>query len=274
MVGSLKRDESRRLYEGPNSSEPLCLECTNDSERAEGEVEVEVEEFSREDSTAKGQPKGSHENNKTLLRSTLRALSRKFSSAGGGDAGSKKKVCLICLENLDEEDFRTGEAISLECNCKGDITYRHKACAVKWAQVKGSTVCDICKAPIRNLPDIEQLPPPDLLEPLSPQDATTIYLTDENVPPALDLSFDFLRITWIATIVCVLFVQLDLQESLWIGSIVGLSYILMVKLFECCSNRIQRYRARASELSSSSEGDENAQRFNATAWYGIVSPPV
>lgn len=148
---------------------------------------------------------------------------------------------------------------------------KSKACAVKWAQVKGSTECDICKAPIRNLPDIEELPPPDLLEPLSPQDTTT-YLTEEAVPPALDLSFDFLRITWIATIVCVLFVQLDLQESLWIGSIVGLSYILMIKLIECCSNRIRSYRARASELSSSE--DENAQRFNATAWYGIVSPPV
>merc|ERR1712224_1146794 len=88
---------------------------------------------------------------------------------------------------------------------------------------------------------IEELPPPDLLEPLSPQDTTT-YLTEEAVPPALDLSFDFLRITWIATIVCVLFVQLDLQESLWIGSIVGLCYILMIKVIECCSNRVRRFR--------------------------------
>lgn len=250
------------------------------SQEEEEEVEVEVEvEVSRESCpssvAAKGQQAvptatGGENENQTLLGSTLRALSRKFSNSGG-DGGSKKKVCLICLENLEEEDFRTGEAISLQCNCKGDITYRHKACAVKWAQVKGSTECDICKAPIRNLPDIEELPPPDLLEPLSPQDTTT-YLTEEAVPPALDLSFDFLRITWIATIVCVLFVQLDLQESLWIGSIVGLSYILMIKLIECCSNRIRSYRARASELSSSE--DENAQRFNATAWYGIVSPPV
>ena len=78
------------------------------------------------------------------------------------------------------------------------------------------------------------LPPPELVEPTSPEEA--YYYAEDTVPPALDLSFDFLRITWISTIICVLFVQLDLQESLWIGSLVGALYVLMIKLITYCSN--------------------------------------
>ena len=77
------------------------------------------------------------------------------------------------------------------------------------------------------------MPEPDLYEPLTPQ----VYLSDEQVPPAIDLSFDFLRITWMATIVCVVFVDLDLQSSLTIGSLCGLCYVLVVKLVQGCSRR-------------------------------------
>ena len=56
------------------------------------------------------------------------------------------KHCVICLEQLDPE---SGDFIALECDCKGDIRLRHKSCAMKWASIKRSTVCDICKAPIR-----------------------------------------------------------------------------------------------------------------------------
>ena len=266
-------EEEDRLFEGQNStSEPRCELCVSHDD-------LEKQRSTLEDDSPPPSSANSHgKKSKTLLESTIRALSRKFSV---GDAGSKcdsKKVCLICLEELDEESFRNGEAIALECDCKGDSIYRHTACAVKWAQVKGSTICDICKAPIKNLPDIEHLPPPDLVEPMSPNAGHEITFTEvETVPPALDLSFDFLRITWIATIICVLFVQLDLQESLWIGSMVGLSYILMIKLIQCCSNRFRRYRntSDASGFGSASDTESSPQaRFNATAWYGIVTPPV
>lgn len=157
---------------------------------------------------------------------------------------------MICLEPLSEDDFASGEAIVLQCDCKGDTALRHRACAIKvrharthdahkahartqrlthrtlthslrthpqWAQVKGSTTCDICKRTIANLPsDLESLPPPELIEPLTPPGEESFpggLHGDSHVPPALDLSFDFLRITWIATIVCVLLIQLDLQES-------------------------------------------------------------
>ena len=46
---------------------------------------------------------------------------------------------------------QAGEAIQLECECRGDLALRHKSCAEKWARVKGDNVCDICKQPIKNL---------------------------------------------------------------------------------------------------------------------------
>ncbi len=62
-------------------------------------------------------------------------------------------VCLICLEPLTTEDYDKGEAIQLQCKCRGDLAMRHKTCAARWAGHKGDNVCDICKEPIQNLPE-------------------------------------------------------------------------------------------------------------------------
>jgi len=43
---------------------------------------------------------------------------------------------------------QSGEAISLDCQCRGDLALRHKACAIKWSRVKGDAVCDICKSQV------------------------------------------------------------------------------------------------------------------------------
>ena len=37
--------------------------------------------------------------------------------------------------------LQSGEAIQLECHCRGDVAMRHHACAVKWAHVKGDNIC-------------------------------------------------------------------------------------------------------------------------------------
>lgn len=57
--------------------------------------------------------------------------------------------------------LQAGEAIQLECECRGDLALRHHSCAVKWAHVKGDNICDICKQPIKNLPDITPRAPSD-----------------------------------------------------------------------------------------------------------------
>ena len=47
-----------------------------------------------------------------------------------------RQVCLICLDALEPEDFESGEAIVLECACRGELALRHRTCAEKWARVK------------------------------------------------------------------------------------------------------------------------------------------
>lgn len=44
-------------------------------------------------------------------------------------------VCLICLEPLTADDFESGEAMKLDCQCRGDMRLRHKTCASKWVDV-------------------------------------------------------------------------------------------------------------------------------------------
>jgi hypothetical protein len=46
------------------------------------------------------------------------------------------QVCLICLDALEPADFESGEAIVLECQCRGELALRHRTCAEKWARVK------------------------------------------------------------------------------------------------------------------------------------------
>ena len=141
-------------------------------------------------------------------------------------------------------------------------------------------ICDICKKPIRNLPDIESLPPPDLVEPLTPSMEPDTSFHGESVPPALDLSFDFLRITWIATIVCVLLVQLDLQESLWVGSICGVTYVLVTKVAQWVSGRVRSHR-EVHLLNQSDAGEfqffsppARTTSYTQATWYSVVAPPV
>ena len=61
-----------------------------------------------------------------------------------------------CPAASPQEEFINGAALRLECNCRGDLALRHRECIMKWVQVKGSNVCELCKAEIRNIP----APPP------------------------------------------------------------------------------------------------------------------
>ena len=64
-----------------------------------------------------------------------------------------------------QEEFVNGSALRLDCNCRGDLALRHRDCVMKWVQVKGSNVCELCKAEIRNIP----APPPRPAEADLPQ---------------------------------------------------------------------------------------------------------
>lgn len=49
--------------------------------------------------------------------------------------------------------------MALECQCRGELALRHRGCAIKWTRVKGDNICDICKAPITNLPQVSPRAP-------------------------------------------------------------------------------------------------------------------
>jgi hypothetical protein len=101
---------------------------------------------------------------------------------------------------------------------------------MKWVQVKGSNVCELCKAEIRNIP----APPPRPTEADLPQ-LDEAYFADPShihdfMPSSQDLVFDCIRVTWVAMIVSILFFEMSLGAALWTGLLAGFAYSIMVRL--------------------------------------------
>lgn len=145
-----------------------------------------------------------------------------------GTSSSGLPVCLICLEPLTPDDFESGEAMSLECECKGDMGLRHRSCAVKWVNVKGDLICDICHTPIGNLP----APPPrsDNADDALDDAANGRYVGATDV-------FDCIRMTWVVTIVCILFFEFNITRALLTGVVVALLYTFSCQFMRCMYTR-------------------------------------
>lgn len=156
------------------------------------------------------------------------ATTRVPSRAGSTVAGSLP-CCLICLDTLSPEEFDAGSAIAQACACKGDAALRHLRCAVQWSHVKRSTVCDVCRAPIANLPALPELPSDtgcgggsggtvataaagaDTWDPLSLGD-----------PPGLsDYIIDAVRVTWVTLVACIVFADMPVMRAFVVGGVVG-----------------------------------------------------
>lgn len=193
------------------------------------------------------------------------------SGSGGADKSSRASpgaVCLICLDALLPEDFESGKAISLECGCRGDLALRHKECAIKWSQVKddgrgGLPICELCKKPVQNLPELPVRPPEQ-------RDAENIAITIEEayfndpshfqqfVPSRADLVFDCIRVTWIAMIISILFFDASIEVALWTGLVAGAAYILMLRLlykqhFEAMRAYAEQHAAAAGQRQQHTE---------------------
>lgn len=155
-------------------------------------------------------------------------------------------TCLICLDQLTAGDFETGEAMYLACRCKGEVALRHRQCAEKWSRIKGNTICDVCKAPILNLPDVPPLPapppPPGMDDNRLMYQGAGLWGPFGDEPPAVaDYVFDCIRVTWVVLIVCILFFELSVSRAFVTGALVGCSYVaLTVSLASCRRLRRQR----------------------------------
>lgn len=162
-------------------------------------------------------------------------------SSGRGNAVevSSGAVCLICLDPLSPADFESGKAMSLECGCRGDLALRHRDCAIKWSQVKddgrgGLPICELCKKPVQNLPELPARPQEETDEDIG----ITIeeaYFSDPSqfqqfAPSRADIVFDCIRVTWIAMIISILFFNANIEVALWTGLVAGAAYIVMLRL--------------------------------------------
>lgn len=153
-------------------------------------------------------------------------------------------VCLICLDTLTQEEFISGEAIALECQCKGEVAYRHKKCAIKWSQVKGSTICDVCKHPITNLPPVAPRQQENGHDEMDGDDIDGLgqFMTEsvQEPPATADYVFDCVRVTWVTMIICVLFFELTVMRSFMVGAVVGLAYTIFNKTVQSAAQQARQ----------------------------------
>jgi hypothetical protein len=144
------------------------------------------------------------------------------------------------------------------CRCKGEVAMRHRNCAEKWSRIKGSTTCDVCKAPILNLPDVPPLPPPAGQLPgegglLGPAGDASLWSIDE--PPAVaDYIFDFIRVTWVVLVVCIFF-EVDVARSFVTGMLLGTVYVALAASWAAARRRGRRQRfANAAAVWAAGQG--------------------
>ncbi|KAH7438157.1 hypothetical protein KP509_04G002800 [Ceratopteris richardii] len=83
-----------------------------------------------------------------MEHSDLKEIALDNDGEEGEEIPEEEAVCRICFDILDEK----GEAMKLECACKGELALAHKNCALKWFGIKGNRTCDVCGQEVQNLP--------------------------------------------------------------------------------------------------------------------------
>ncbi|KAK9917471.1 hypothetical protein WJX75_004708 [Coccomyxa subellipsoidea] len=206
-----------------------------------------LEEVLDEGETGSGRANGGSPDSASAATHLLSLFGRRSSSIPRGGSPMKRSasgtqpMCLICLENLTAEDFECGEAMSLDCQCRGELALRHRTCAEKWSRVKGDRVCDVCKSIINNLPEV--MPPAPGTD--AGSDAGNSLFDDmddrnhthplhgafaaDQMPGSADIVFDCIRVTWVAMIICILFFEMNLATALWTGLVVGIAYTMFAR---------------------------------------------
>jgi hypothetical protein len=222
-TGVVNAAEFSRQSAGPSAADRQTEGASSSRQHEEGSPK----------SPCRGSPRSS-EDSQTATEAILGAIGR-LGSAALPRNPNLACTCLICLESLSQEEFENGEAIVLDCECRGEVAMRHRSCAEKWSRVKGNRTCDICKALVKNLPDV----PPQLPDSATAQGAgfdengemlrNNAMVLSEQAPSGADVVFDCIRVTWVAMIVSILFFNMDIANALWTGVIFGLGYTIFVR---------------------------------------------
>ncbi|XP_028780485.1 uncharacterized protein LOC114736784 [Neltuma alba] len=59
----------------------------------------------------------------------------------GGGGGGPRAECRFCHDEDCVSRFDT------PCRCSGTLKYAHRSCIQKWCNIKGDTICEICRQP-------------------------------------------------------------------------------------------------------------------------------
>ncbi|GIM13315.1 hypothetical protein Vretimale_16452 [Volvox reticuliferus] len=178
-------------------------------------------------------------------------------AAVSGPAGGFP-ICLICLEVLVPEEFERGDAISLQCACKGEVSLRHRKCAIEWSHHKGDVICDICKQVIANLPPI---PPEVLAAREAARRRRQPAFNTAAEPNFADFCFDCIRATWVTMIVCVLFFDVSIGQAFMFGSLVGLVFMLVSMVIAACARRARALAAARAVERAAAESRAQEQQM-------------
>lgn len=128
-------------------------------------------------------------------------------------------------------------------------------------QVKGNTTCDVCKAPIANLPDVP-LPPAPLL-------ASTNQLNgwgSGEAPSCADYACSCVLVAWVVAAVCIMALGWPAEQGVIAGVEGGLAYVVLAHVLYVAR---QRYHSALNQELL----EEYRQQLEARRVRGWQPPP-